>query len=68
MTSHHFPSQNIGVINTLIKRALRISDKDNINEELKHLAEVFIKMDTIKDFSTSWSRNKNGPIQGGNMI
>ena len=28
--SHHFPSQKLGVINTLITRALRISNKEHV--------------------------------------
>ena len=33
--SHHFPSQKLGVINTLITRALRISDKERMEQEMK---------------------------------
>ena len=40
--SHHFPSQKLGVINTLITQALRISDKELVEQEIKHLAETFI--------------------------
>ena len=39
--SHHFPPQKIGVINTLVTRALRISDKEHIQEEIDHLGRVF---------------------------
>ena len=39
--SHHFPSQKVGMINTLVTRALRISDKEHIKEEIDHLAKVF---------------------------
>ena len=35
--SCHFPSQKVGVINTLLTRALRISDKEHIKEEIDHL-------------------------------
>jgi len=35
--SHHFPPQKIGVINTLVTRALRIFDKEHIKEEIDHL-------------------------------
>ena len=37
--SPHFPPQKIGVINTLVTRALRISDKEHIKEEIDHLEE-----------------------------
>ena len=39
--SHHFPPQKVGVINTLVTRALRISDKDHIKEEIDHLTKFF---------------------------
>ena len=39
--SHHFPPQKIGVINTLVTRALRIFDKEHIQEEIEHLGRVF---------------------------
>ena len=42
--SHHFPSQNFGIISTLATRAHRISDIDHIDQELEHLHQVF-KMD-----------------------
>ena len=34
--SHHFPSQKLGVINTLITRALRISNEKHVEQEMKH--------------------------------
>ena len=40
--SHHHPAQNIGVINTLVTQAMRLSDEENIEQELRHLKEVFI--------------------------
>ena len=39
--SHHFPPQKIGVINTLVTRALRISDREHIKDEINHLERVF---------------------------
>ena len=39
--SHHFPPQKIRVINTLVTKALRISDKEHIKEEIDHLEKVF---------------------------
>ena len=39
--SHHYPPQNIGVLNTLVTRALSICDKENVEHELKHLTQVF---------------------------
>ena len=40
--SHHHPAQKIGVINTLVTRAMRLSDEEHIEQELRHLKEVFI--------------------------
>ena len=34
--SHHHPSQKIGILHTLSKRAARISDEDHL-KELQHL-------------------------------
>ena len=39
--SHHFPPQKVGVINTLVTRSLRISDKEHIKEEIDHLEFFF---------------------------
>ena len=39
--SHHFPPQKVGVINTLVTRALRILDKEHVKEEIDHLEKVF---------------------------
>ena len=39
--SHYFPPQKVGVINTIVTRALRISNKEHIKEEIDHLAKVF---------------------------
>ena len=39
--SHHHPTQELGVLNTLSIRALRISDADHLNEEKKHLVSTF---------------------------
>src|SRR5436190_11970228 len=35
--SHHHPLQKNAVLNTLANRALKISDKENIDSEIKHL-------------------------------
>ena len=40
--SHHHPSQKNAVLCSLIHRAKRISDKDNLKGELKHLKKTFI--------------------------
>ena len=39
--SHHNPPQKLGIIHTLAIRASRISDHENLNEELQHLKFVF---------------------------
>jgi hypothetical protein len=41
VNSHHFPSPKLEVINTLVTRALRISDKEHVEQELDHLAQFF---------------------------
>ena len=38
--SHHHPSQKIGILHTLAKRAVRVSDEDHLNEELQHLSKI----------------------------
>jgi hypothetical protein len=38
---HHYPSQKMGVLNTLAIRVARISNKENIKEEIDHLTKVF---------------------------
>lgn len=39
--SHHHPTQNFGVLNTISIRSLRISDSEYLNEEQKHLVSTF---------------------------
>ena len=38
--SHHHPSQKIGILHTLAKRVVRVSDEDHLNEELQHLSKI----------------------------
>jgi len=38
---HHHSAQNLGVLNTLATKALRISDEDHLEEEKSHLLKVF---------------------------
>ncbi|XP_046389267.1 uncharacterized protein LOC124158128 [Ischnura elegans] len=40
--SHHHPSQKNAVLSSLIHRAIKISDEDNLQGELKHLKKTFI--------------------------
>ena len=40
--SQHHLNQKMGVLNTLITRALRVSDKDHIESEKEHLHGVFL--------------------------
>ena len=42
-SSHHFPAQKLGVLNTLATRALRISDKESLENEKSHLLDVFVE-------------------------
>ena len=37
--SYHNPSQNIGVLNTLITRGMIISDEEHSEEEKRHLSK-----------------------------
>ena len=39
--SHHLPTQKVGVLNTLITRAIKISDEDHLELEIDHLTNVF---------------------------
>jgi hypothetical protein len=39
--SHHFPSQKLGVLNTLVTQALRIFDEEHVELVLNHLADAF---------------------------
>ena len=39
--SHHYPPKKTGVINTMVVRAKRISDKAHLKHEIDHLADVF---------------------------
>lgn len=42
LNSHHHPSQKMGVLNTLITTAMRITDNDHIEQEKEHLRKVFV--------------------------
>lgn len=41
MKSHHFPAQKFVLINTLVTRALKGSDKEHIEQEINHLTTAF---------------------------
>jgi len=41
--SHHFPTQKLGVLNTLATHALIIFDENHLNKEKAHLLNVFVK-------------------------
>jgi predicted GIY-YIG superfamily endonuclease len=40
-SSHHHPNQKLGILNTLSTRAIRISDKEHLEQEKNHLHKVF---------------------------
>ena len=42
-SSHHFPAQKLGVLNTLATRAFRISDVNHFEGEKAHLLKFFNK-------------------------
>ena len=39
--SHHLPTQKIGVLNTLVTRAIRILNEDHLDHEINHFSNVF---------------------------
>ena len=41
--SHHHPAKKNDIINTLVTRVIKISDKDHLKQELDHLMKSFIK-------------------------
>jgi hypothetical protein len=43
-SSHHHPTQKLGVLNTLSTRAIRISDKEHLEQEKNHLKKVFMSI------------------------
>jgi predicted GIY-YIG superfamily endonuclease len=62
--SHHFPGQKKGVLNTLITRSRRLTDKEHISEELRLLREVFInngysKREIKMAFAKNSAKNAN---------
>ena len=50
--SHHAPSQKLGFLRTLTKRAQRICDNENIANELQHLESAF-KLNGYNDATIS---------------
>ncbi|KAJ8911010.1 hypothetical protein NQ315_003572 [Exocentrus adspersus] len=46
--SNHHPGQKRDIIKTLVERARRICDPEDIEKELKHLEEAFVAMYTPK--------------------
>ena len=40
--SHHYPTHKLGVTNTLVTCAVRLSDDEHIEKELHHLYKFFI--------------------------
>jgi hypothetical protein len=67
--SHHHLAQKLGVINTLVTQAIKISDDEHIEQELKHLENVF-KMNGYqeKQFNMVVLRAKRGPHIRNNDI
>jgi hypothetical protein len=39
--SHHQPTQKTKLLNTLVKRVIKISDKEHLEQGLEHLSMVF---------------------------
>ena len=72
--SHHHPSQKIGILYTLAKRAFRVSDEDHLNEELQHLSKIlqengYTKKDINRAFRKAQgcgSRNRVNEDEEGN--
>lgn len=60
--SHHFPAQKLGVLNTLVTRALRVSDDNHLNEKKSHLLSVFFNNGYSKHQCTNaFLRAEKGP-------
>ena len=51
MNLHHFPTQNLGVLNTLATRVLQVFDENHLNEEEIHILSVFNKNGYSKSMS-----------------
>ena len=58
--SYHHPSQKLGVIKTLATRALRISDKEHLDQEREHLIQGF-KNNGYKEKHINTILRKNNP-------
>lgn len=42
--SHYYPTKTIGILNTLALRDIRISDNEDLDQELEDLTKVFRKI------------------------
>lgn len=66
-SSHHHPTHKLGVLNVLAIRALRIFDKEHLEEEIEQLTKVFLKegykkhqaIRAIEKAYTGPNKNKN---------
>ena len=47
-SSHHFPTQKLGILNTVATRALRMSDDKSFDKEKSHLLNVFVENNYIR--------------------
>ncbi|KAJ8916997.1 hypothetical protein NQ315_012913 [Exocentrus adspersus] len=64
--SNHHPRQKRGIIKTLVERARRICDPEDIDKELKHLEEAFVangySSQEIKEEETATRRMQNSRV------
>lgn len=74
-SSHHYPPQKFGVLNTLATRALRISDESHFESEKSHLLNFFEDNDYnrllgLKDFQKACLRPKpnKDPLDLANCV
>ena len=64
-SSHHQPSQKMGILHTLVTQAIIISDKEHLEDDRGHLSKAlqnngYIKKDIKRDFKREkYISNKN---------
>ncbi len=59
---HHFEAQNLGVLNSLATRDLRISDENHLNEEKAHIPSVLFNNGYSRDQCTkAFTKVEKGP-------
>jgi hypothetical protein len=72
-SSHHHPTQKIGVLNTLATRAIRIFYEDHLDHEKDHLSNIFKSIGYKENFiknamKKSIERKRNRPQSMNNYL